>query len=451
MSKARKTLTCIIPALLLISFAAYAVFSSRAGLATVIGAAAYLIMFAFAAIACIKGFLDFFREPDALPPSASLGARSRKRLHPTGKIILYSLLAQVVFILAVYILNNLINGFQRTIFDWYGDAFVNSASPFSTGSAIASEKFAVIPFLPNFTALISNLTGIDQALPAFILNTVTVTVLCVVLYEFMLLDFNKRTASFAVVLLLISPAAVYMMMPLSGNALFVLLTLLVFLMRRKGKPFLCGIFAMLAAMVNIFGFLLFIPVLLEGIRGCILAAHIDTADNDNGESKARKRDKKAKAVSETVTSLVPLLALMIFILVVHFASIGPEFPLENIYPQEFRFFFEAFNEPALSIADREFTFRAVYQILPLAGLGILLCVCLNGIRSSYAILLMLLFAFAPTVFGTEMFPYASALFPVLPVLLASKLKSRKLRIIAGFVVFALQILFISTVFLKGRI
>ena len=445
MSKARKALILIIPALLLISFAAYAFFSPRAGLPTVIGAAVYLILFALAAIACIKGFLNFFTAPDELPPSASLGERSIKRLHPIGKIILYSFIAQLVFIIAVYALNNLINGFRGTIFDWYGNAFVSGIAGSATDALNASEKFAVIPFLPYFISFISELIGIDQTLPAFILNTFAVMALCVVLYELMLLDFDKKTSSFAVVLLLISPAAVYMMMPLSGNALFLLLVLLVFLEYRKGRPFISGLLAMLAAMVNIFGFLLFIPLIIGGIRNCILAKQIKSEDEKD------KKDKKINAVSKMLLSFIPLLALLAFVLTLHFSSAGATQPFKQLYPQGFRFFFEAFNEPAAGIANREFTFSVLYQILPLLFLGILFCVCLNEIRSSYAVCCLLLLAFAPTVFGTDMFPYTSALFPVLPVLLSAKLKTKKTRIIGGFIVFALQILFISTVFLAGRI
>ena len=442
MSKARKIITCLIPVLLLTAFAAYAVFSPRAGLATAIGAAVYLIVFTCAAIACVKGFLNFFKGPDGLPPSALLGERSRKRLHPAGKIIFYSLIAQLLFIIASYILNNLINGFQQTVFEWYADAFVSGAGGVSTDAIAGAEKFAVFPFIPAFTDFISEVTGVNRALPAFILNTLAVAGLCVVLYEFMLLDYDKKTASAAVVLLLVSPAAVYMMMPLSGNTFFMLFVLLAFLLHRKGRMFFGGLFAALAAMVNVFGLLLFIPLLIGGIRNCICAGSTET---ENGKKKT------SKTTAEAVLSLVPMLLLLVFVLLAYFGCIRVSLPFESIYPQGFRFFFEAFNEPALSLANREFTLSVFYCILPLLGFGILICVCIDKVHTLYALACMLLLAFAPTLFGTEMFPYAAALLPVLPVLLPAKLKNRKARVIAALIVFASQIIFISAVFLKGRI
>ncbi len=118
-------------------------------------------------------------------------------------------------------------------------------------------SFFAKPFSVNlFSAFLSStIIGLLVSNSAFVLALI-------LLYELILLDFSKKIAFTAVILLLIFPTSFYFG-ALYSESLFLLLSLLCFYFARKKRFFLASFFGFLSSATRIFGVLLLPAILIE--------------------------------------------------------------------------------------------------------------------------------------------------------------------------------------------
>lgn len=269
-----------LPCLLSIGYAAFAAFSKRAdGVGIMLGGGCTLL-FALLLLRLLPAFFNFFAAADMPPPCAALGERSRKRLHPWAKIIIAAFCVQILMIAAVYAVDTAANGYSGTVIQTYPRLFItgkgsavraaDALSELGLLSAAGEYVFpraiaAGIGVYSGFAPL-----GFTAAGLAFALNTLLVCAAAVLLYELALLDFKKRTAVLAVVIMLLPPMLLLLMQPASGFSAFTLFALAAAYCARRGHFIRSGIFAATASAFNVFGVLLALLALTEGIKACCI-------------------------------------------------------------------------------------------------------------------------------------------------------------------------------------
>ena len=258
-------MTYALPGLVSVGFAVFAAFSKRADRAGILfGGAAALV------------FFDFFTEDETKSPCADLGARSRRRLHPWLQIVLSAFIIQFITIAAIYAADMNLNGYSGTVLQAYARLFITGkGSPVCAPDALSGlgllSALGEYVFPRAIAAGIgvyrdAALLGIPTAGLIFALNTISVCAAAVMLYELMLLGFEKRTAVFAVRVLLFSPMFVLLLQPTSGLSVFLLFSLAAAYCARRGYYVRSGLFAAAASAFNVFGLLLALLPITEGIR-----------------------------------------------------------------------------------------------------------------------------------------------------------------------------------------
>lgn len=225
-------------------------------------------------------FFDFFTENEGKSPCADLGARSRRRLHPWLQIVLSAFIIQFITIAAIYAADMNLNGYSGTVIQTYARLFITGkGSPVCAPDALSGlgllSALGEYVFPRAIAAGIgvyrdAALLGIPTAGLVFALNTISVCAAAVMLYELMLLDFEKRTAVFSVRVLLFSPMFVLLLQPTSGLSVFLLFSLAAAYCARRGYYVRSGLFAAAASAFNVFGLLLALLPITEGIRACRL-------------------------------------------------------------------------------------------------------------------------------------------------------------------------------------
>lgn len=210
-------------------------------------------------------FFCFFTENEGKSPCADLGARSRRRLHPWLQIVLSAFIIQFITIAAIYAADMNLNGYSGTVIQTYARLFITGkGSPVCAPDALSGlgllSALGEYVFPRAIAAGIgvyrdAALLGIPTAGLVFALNTISVCAAAVMLYELMLLDFEKRTAVFSVRVLLFSPMFVLLLQPTSGLSVFLLFSLAAAYCARRGYYVRSGLFAAAASAFNVFGLL----------------------------------------------------------------------------------------------------------------------------------------------------------------------------------------------------
>ncbi|HAY19956.1 MAG TPA: hypothetical protein DCY17_04015, partial [Clostridiales bacterium] len=276
----RTALTYALPGLLSVGFAVFAAFSERADRAGILFGGAAALVFLLLIFRLLPVFFDFFTEDEKKSPCADLGARSRRRLHPWIQIILSAFIIQLITIAAIYATDMNLNGYSGTVLQTYARLFITGKGS-SVCAPDAMSGLGLLSALGEYVfprAIAAGigvyrdvaLLGIPTAGLVFALNTISVCAAAVMLYELMLLDFEKRTAVFAVRFLLFSPMLVLLLQPASGLSLFIFFSLAAAYCARRGYYVRSGLFAAAASAFNVFGLLLALLPITEGIRACLL-------------------------------------------------------------------------------------------------------------------------------------------------------------------------------------
>lgn len=245
-----------------------------------------LFLFAFAIILCIPKCIRFFSGEDDACAAEAIGERSAKRdrLHPLIKIFLLALLGRLALILAAYVINLTVNGYQGTLFETLRSIWTKTYTSDGISNIDAQHYFSIaeqwyptqdpecltLVFFPLFPLLIRlfNLVFHDSFTSAFIINTICSCVSAALIYELALCDMNKRSARFASFCAFAFPAAIFYCVPMS-EALFLMLSAATLLSARKQKFWIAAIFGALAAFTRSLGALLILPVATEAIAACV--------------------------------------------------------------------------------------------------------------------------------------------------------------------------------------
>lgn len=201
-----------LPGLVSVGFAVFAAFSKRADRAGILFGGAAALVFLLLIFRLLPVFFDFFTEDETKSPCADLGARSRRRLHPWLQIVLSAFIIQFITIAAIYAADMNLNGYSGTVLQTYARLFVTGkGSPVCAPDALSGlgllSALGEYVFPRAIAAGIgvyrdAALLGIPTAGLVFALNTISVCAAAVMLYELMLLGFEKRTAVFSVRVLL---------------------------------------------------------------------------------------------------------------------------------------------------------------------------------------------------------------------------------------------------------
>ena len=276
----RTALTYALPGLVSVGFAVFAAFSKRADRAGILFGGAAALVFQLLIFRLLPVFFDFFTENEEKSPCADLGARSRRRLHPWLQIVLSAFIIQFITIAAIYAADMNLNGYSGTVLQTYARLFITGkGSPVCAPDAL--NGLGLLSALGEYVfprAIAAGigvyrdaaLLGIPTAGLVFALNTISVCAAAVMLYELMLLGFEKRTAVFSVRVLLFSPMFVLLLQPTSGLSIFLLFSLAAAYCARRGYYVRSGLFAAAASAFNVFGLLLALLPITEGIRACRL-------------------------------------------------------------------------------------------------------------------------------------------------------------------------------------
>ncbi len=408
-----------IPILLAGAFVVFAMFSKHTSLPELIAAGVSVLFFCLLILRFIPQAFRFYSLPEPIPHVETLGERSRKHLHPAIKILFGAIAAQLIAIALVYTVSNIVHGARDTLIGSYKALFVFPSGSLLSGdtAAIVSKLGAVSFIIPdNYRELASG----AFILPAFAVNTLAVAACALVLYELVLQDSDKKTAKFAVMLLLVSPSIMLLLQPFSGTAFFLLFALLAFLSSRREKFIAAGLFAALSCLFNIFGALIAVTILTEGIRSAVFAKR-------GGEEGIARIT--AGAVLGTV---LPLLTAGGAVLIRQLLNKGL-----SAFESDPRIAFEPLGRLTGEWlgGGRKLTVLISLAVLVLFGLVILISI--GKTRCSHAAFGILYLALAPSLTASALTAFTVFAYPLLAPSISSMFKkrfSRRLVIAAAFVI-----------------
>lgn len=431
-----KVLTYVLPFLLFCGYACFSVLSKRTSIIELAADGASILFFAMLIVSILPRFLRFFSEEESPSTELKIGERSRRFIHPTAKSILYSLLAQICVIVTVYIADGLRNGFNETVFAAYSRLFIASHGIEFAGNTrtLASSLGALSFILPEYIE--RAVAGMALVYPIFAVNTLAVSASAVLMYELTLLDFDKKSSRFAEILLFVSPTVILLMQPLSGTSLFFVFTLLSLLLARKHRFVWSGVCAVIASLFNIFAGLLFVPIMLEGLRRCIrIKRNQESVDSKLGVS----------ITSCVIGTALPLVSSAGAI--VYWQMTGKGL---NALSGVNRLFFE----PLGRIITTMYSGMTIYNaekplyIIALVLLALLALVSLKKLRTSYAVFSLLLIALTPSVLWVRLTLYSVFALPLLPMMESSVLSRKYLRSIYTALMLIVTVLFIVFLFVR---
>jgi hypothetical protein len=434
----RTALTYALPGLVSVGFAVFAAFSKRADRAGILFGGAAALVFQLLIFRLLPVFFDFFTENEEKSPCADLGVRSRRRLHPWLQIVLSAFIIQFITIAAIYAADMNLNGYSGTVIQAYARLLITGkGSPVCAPDALSGlgllSALGEYVFPRAIAAGIgvyrdAALLGIPTAGLVFALNTISAAVM---LYELMLLDFEKRTAVFSVRVLLFSPMFVLLLQPTSGLSIFLLFSLAAAYCARRGYYVRSGLFAAAASAFNVFGLLLALLPITEGIRACRL--------------KKRNGEKFAGSCARCVAgALLPAAASAGMIGGLLYCGMLNDCFLKGVIGlrQGFGFMFEsAFG--LLSLNAPEIWVSAVSCIV----LILLLFAGGRRIRLSYSLFCFAWMAIALPNVDAKYILVLTAAFPFLPLFVSAIAKSRAVRVIVGVLGFACEIAFAALMFI----
>ena len=434
----RTALTYALPGLLSVGFAVFAAFSKRADRAGILFGGAAALVFLLLIFRLLPASFDFFTEDETKSPCAGLGARSRRRLHPWLQIVLSSFIIQFITIAAIYAADMNLNGYSGTVLQTYARLFVTGKG----SSVCAPDALSGLGLLSALGEYVfpraiaagigvyrdAALLGVPTAGLVFALNTISVCAAAVMLYELMLLDFEKRTAVFAVRVLLFSPMFVLLLQPTSGLSVFLLFSLAAAYCARRGYYVRSGLFAAAASAFNVFGLLLALLPITEGIRACRL----------------KKRNGEKFAGSCAAGALLPAAASAGIIGGLLYCDMLNDCFLKGAIGlrQGFGFMFESASG-LLSLDPPEIWVSAVSCIV----LILLLFAGGRRIRLSYSLFCFAWMAIALPNVDSKYILVLTAAFPFLPLFVSAIAKNRAVRVIVGVLGFACEIAFAALMFI----
>lgn len=437
MKKLERILSYGIPAALLCGFLAYAVLNRRADTVMLVCGSVSILMIAFVCFRGLTPFAKYCMCSTPAPLYEQLGERSRRRMHQTLKIILLSLIAQIVFISGIYTIYNAVNGFSGTIFNKYPEMFMQSNS-FGLGEYAhnAGESLALLQLIPLLSDLIGGSAG-QGVLCAFLINTAFVCALTVMLHRVMLFDYDRRVSFETLLILFLSPAMVYLLMPQSGAAPNLLFSLCALYFLRKKEYLTGGIFCTLSVLCNVLGILLMVPLIMETVKSLDL------------KSKGEKHRSSKAVLKALFAMLLPLSAAGLSFAAARITTYVQS-PLKILYRSGFRFFFEDLgllvSNWNLSQTSANAMFTAIVAYL---GFGAMLGLAAKRMHSPFAVFTLAWYAIAPAAVGDPaMLLYSLCLCPTLPIITANCLKKRLSRYILMAVLLAAQIIFVSIIFVR---
>lgn len=434
----RTALTYALPGLVSVGFAVFAAFSKRADRAGILFGGAAALVFQLLIFRLLPVFFDFFTENEEKSPCADLGVRSRRRLHPWLQIVLSAFIIQFITIAAIYAADMNLNGYSGTVLQTYARLFITGkGSPVCAPDALSGlgllSALGEYVFPRAIAAGIgvyrdAALLGIPTAGLVFALNTISVCAAAVMLYELMLLDFEKRTAVFAVRVLLFSPMFVLLLQPTSGLSVFLLFSLAAAYCARRGYYVRSGLFAAAASAFNVFGLLLALLPITEGIRACRL----------------KKRNGEKFAGSCAAGALLPAAVSAGMIGGLLYCGMLNDCFLKGAIGLRhgFGFMFESASG-LLSLNAPEIWVSAVSCIV----LILLLFAGGRRIRLSYSLFCFAWMAIALPNVDAKYILVLTAEFPFLPLFVSAIAKSRAVRVIIGVLGFACEIAFAALMFI----
>ena len=376
MKTAERIISVTVAALLLAAFALYAFLCPRADKLSVVLSGITFILIAAVILPNVRSMLAFFGAPLNRTDFEAIGERSRSRLHPRFSVAIVAFFAQLLIIFVIYLLFALRNGYCGTLFTVFRKLFVRSIPSFIPRS--------------EYTVLI-----------AFILNSIVISVLAVVLYEFMLLDHDKRASLFSVGLLLVSPAVFYLLMPFSGYSLLMLCTLLCLFLLKTARPLRALIFLVLSVLVNTSGIILIVPFVLYAVK------------------LIKKNRSEGRRISPEIVSLSLLLAFIIAAVIaleLYIPASAYEF-----FPNGFRFFFETASEAAARLS------RPVVTVCTQFLLLILLALFAGRLDFPILVHSFLFITVLPSALAPSTSMYALLACPTLPVVIGTAAEKKPWR------------------------
>ena len=378
MKTAERIISVTVAALLLAAFALYAFLCPRADKLSVVLSGITFILIAAVILPNVRSMLAFFGAPLNRTDFEAIGERSRSRLHPGFSVAIVAFFAQLLIIFVIYLLFALRNGYCGTLFTVFRKLFVRSIPSFIPRS--------------EYTVLI-----------AFILNSIVVSVMAVVLYEFMLLDHDKRTSLFSVGLLLVSPAVFYLLMPFSGYSLLMLCTLLCLFLLKTARPLRALIFLILSVLVNTSGIILIVPFVLYAVK------------------LIKKNRSEGRRISPEIVSLSLLLAFIIAAAAVIALELYIPASAYEFFPNGFRFFFETASEAAARLS------RPVVTVCTQFLLLILLALFAGRLDFPILVHSFLFITVLPSTLAPSTAMYALLTCPTLPVVIGTAAEKKPWR------------------------
>lgn len=434
MKKTEKALSFTIPGLLLVGFGIFALTNSRADTNSIIFAAISVLIFGLGILLTLSGFLGFFSAQEQPSPASLVGERSARRLHPWFKLVAYAVIAQLIFIVAAVIINNSVNGFSGTFFEQYPKLFIGADKGMTLIQTMSGDILNAIPLTKTLASLIGGFVG-NVTLVAFVVNMIFLAVFAVLLYETVLLSFEKRTAVFTLVMFYLSPIFALAMLPYSDTAVLLTFAMEALYASRKGKLILSGAFGMLATAVNPYLVLLFVPILMEGIRRCVAA----------------KRTGNAKLGREVCGCVFgTILPLVAFGAIFAAGLLTDKLQFINYqFSEGFRFFFEPLGTAVDSMLTQTPTsYLMIGSIAAMIGFGILICACAKKLRPSYATFMLLWYALVPAAIGSKNLLYGILACPILPLALGLTASKKAARCIFALGMLSVTVLFMIYIFVR---
>lgn len=418
----------ILPIIGVTFFTLFSAFSPRAGTISIVFGAVTVFLFIAFLLNGIRTFLNFFSVGMYNRNDELIGERTFYNMHPRKKIFLFSLIAQMLVIFAIYLISVAVNGYSDTVFGMYSRLFIEQ-NLYGIGdyANAAWNTFGVIALPKLFTRLFSalGLSSIETII-AFILNSITVSCVCVCIYEVLILDYDRKVSVWGVILLFVSPSVAYLLMPYSGAAPLMLTALLFIYFMKTAQP-IKGLICMLAAiLINIMAVLLFVPFILFSVKLIL-----------------KKRNSKICCITLTVgTAITAIIATLVL------TDIFPVPATNLIYAKGFRFFFEGMSEAAIRWNSYNSTATAMFFAIGAQLIALILLVhSAKRVDTATSLFTMLWFALTPMAFSDpSMAVYSVCICPTLPILVGTSVKSTTHRLLAILIIAALTLLFYSMIF-----
>lgn len=420
-----------VSAVVLVCFILFAFLCERATSPVVIGSAVSLIPFTIALTLAARKTINYFNSP-MCGFTEQIGERSKRRLHPRIRLAIFSIAGQLIMIFVIYLLYTGINGYHGTVFSMYEELFMQ-ANPHGIGEIAhnAAERFSLIPLLPKAISLFSKPLG-SRPIAAFILNSLLCSCASVALYEYLLLDNNKHTSLRAFIVLYLSPIVVYLLMPLSGASLLLLLSVSSLLAIRKNKPIAAFIFFAFNVATNAFAVLLIIPLVLSTVKLCI------------------NQHRAGETVLKPVLSASIVLTVLILLTVLFLARYFRPSALLLVYPRGFRFFFESLGICASRWITSPSTANAMFVAMAAQLLfGITMVLSAKRLDLSDSLFLLIWYMLTPLCLNLlQMSVFFLCTCPLLPSALCVSARSRRGFLIQTIIMIAALIVFVSSTFVK---